>query len=494
MKLPDSLNVVLAVAGLSWAAGSAFAQPAAPAPDQPATTFEVYGSLIPFLELARTSKATTPAPTGAATQVGAAAYTGTNILGRMVLDPSTSNLGFRGGVDIAPNLAVVYQIESAVPIDGAAAAVGVAGRNTQLGVTGKWGTAFFGNWDTPYKWSSNAVVNPIKAGFLADFNNILHNPGFGVSSVSGGPTRANAVGDAAFYRRAGNSLQYWSPPFSGVSFRIGYSINEGRTNRTPGNASPSIQPTIFSTALAFDQGPIKLRYAYEAHLDYFAMAQMGGTQPSISNKSSLDQGHEGLAQYTHAAPGFDTRIVGVFEYLSYTSDDNTVNAAMTPVPKKYSRPAFYVLADQAFGKSHLWASYGWAGAGSCSIVSGANCSTSGFGAYLLTAGYLYRFSRNTDFFVAAYRVTNKSSSTYTPSPALNGANAPGADTDAIGIGMVHQFSWKAGPPAKATGAAAPKPSPGTLPPPDPVPPAPAPAPGEPAPGTPPTPPPASPPG
>jgi predicted porin len=448
MKSPVSLNVVLAVAGLGLMSRPASAQTPAPTPpEQPPATFEIYGTLVPFFEYARTTGATAAGTTGGASQ--SPAPSGTNAPGRFVMDPSTSNLGFRGGVDLMKGLAVVWQIESGVPVDGTAAANTIASRNTNIGLTGTWGTLFFGNWDTPYKWNSNQFTNPIRAGFLPDYNGIIHGPGFGVNPVTTQVSRANALADAAFYRRVGNSAQYWSPNLSGLNFRLMYGANEGRTTRTA--MVPSYQPTIFSANIGYDTGPVRLRYAYELHKDYFGLAQMGGSQPSNTNRSSLDQGHEVLAQFTNPAPGFETRVVGIFEFLSYSSKDTSPMPAMGNTPaKEYSRAAVYGLIDQAFmGKHHLWATFGVAFDGSCKLSTSADCSTKGLGANMATLGYIYRASRNTDLFAAAYRITNSASGQYS-SPGAGGTAAPGADTEAFGIGIVHQFSVKLGGPVKAT--------------------------------------------
>jgi predicted porin len=453
MKLPVSLNVVLAVAGLGAMSLPASAQTPAPTPpEQPPATFEIYGTIVPYLMGAHTTGATAAGTTGGANQ--SPAPTGTNAPARIVLDPSTSNLGFRGGVDLMKNLAVVWQIESGVPVDGTAAANTIGSRNTYVGLAGPWGTLFVGDWDTPYKWNSNQFVNPIRAGFLPDYNTILHGPGFGVNPVTTQVTRANALADAAFYRRAGNTVQYWSPNLNGFNFRLDYGANEGRTTKTA--MVPSYQPTIFSANAGYDAGPIRLRYAYELHRDYFGMAQLGGSQPSNTNRKSLDQGHEVLAQFTNPAPGFETRIVGIFEYLTYSSKDTTPMPAMGNTPASdYSRSAAYGLIDQAFmGKHHIWAAFGVAFDGSCKLSTGATCSAKGLGANEATLGYIYRASKNTDLFAAAYRITNSASGQYS-SPGVGGTAAPGADTEAFGIGIVHQFSVKLGGPVKATAPPAP---------------------------------------
>src|ERR1041384_2876971 len=116
--------------------------------------------------------------------------------------------------------------------------------------------------------------------------------------------------------------------------------------------------------------------------------------------------------------------------------------AMTPVSKSYSRSAFYALIDQSFGKHHIYGAYGQALKGTCSVVSGADCSTDGLNANMAVLGYVYRFSKNTDIWLSAYRITNGSAASYTTSPGLAGPTAPGAAVEAVGIGMVYQFAVK----------------------------------------------------
>src|SRR5262245_23359437 len=104
MKLPVSLNVVLASAGLSWLSLPVAAQPApgaAPPTAEPVTNFEIYGTVVPLFELGRTTGATAAGTMGAS-QV--ATFSGVNAPARFVLDPATSNLGFRSGVDLVKDL------------------------------------------------------------------------------------------------------------------------------------------------------------------------------------------------------------------------------------------------------------------------------------------------------------------------------------------------------------------------------------------------------
>jgi predicted porin len=451
MKLSVSLYVALAVVGSSSVSRPVLAETA---PDAPAPLFEIYGTFIPYVEFAQAAGATAQGTTGGASQVSPALISGAGLAPRFRMDANTSNLGFRGGVDLNDGLAVVWQLESGVPVDGNPSANTIASRNSQLGLKGAWGTVFYGNWDTPFKWTAATTINPIRAGFISDYNGILSSPGFGVTGVVTQPGRVAGAADAAFERRVGNSLQYWSPNISGFAARLEYSFDKGRTTRTP--TAPSIQPSLFSGSLAYDIGPLKLRYGFDAHIDYFGMSPIGGSPgDTLTNTSSLDTGHRVIASYTHAAPGFDTRITGAFEYLSWKSEDTTPNAV-----KEHARSAFWGTIDQTvFGKSHVWASFGLAGAGSCAIVGGAPCSTKGLGANMAELGYIYRFSKDTDLYAVAYRLTNDDFATYATFTPL-GVTAAGADISSFGIGMLHSFTATV---LKGSHRGAPVPDPGLAP-------------------------------
>jgi predicted porin len=444
MKLPISLHVVAAVAGSWWLSQPGFAQsplpPAPPPPpDAPSPLIEIYGTLVPYLEYAAATGSTAPGHTGGASQVGAAAYTGLDVRARPVLDVGTSNIGFRGGIELTDDLAVTWQVESGLQFDGTPVANTIGSRNSSIGLTGSWGTAFVGSWDTPYKWSAVTSVNPIRAGFISDYNGILSGPGFGVATVQTQQGRVNGAADAAFERRIGNSLQYWSPTYQGVFVRLAYSLFEGRTPDT--GAVPSIKPSIFSGAIGYDRGPLKLRYAFELHRDYFGMTPQGGSMADTpTNRHATDLGHRFIASYTNPQPGFETRAVGVFEYLSYDNDDTNAVGI-----KSHARPAYYLLVDQTLmAKHHVYAAFGQALPGSCSFVPGVttSCTTEGLGANMVALGYVYRLSKDTDFYAAGYRITNDASASFSTFPPLGAppAPAPGADVQGIGIGMLYQFS------------------------------------------------------
>lgn len=394
------------------------------------SSVQLYGAFLPFLENARISGATAPGlspASGGASQVPAAAYTGSNAASRNRMTSGTSNIGFRGSEELGGGLNAIFQVESGFALDGNSGPPGLfANRNSNVGLTGVWGTAFAGIWDTPYKWTTFHIA-PLRGFNAFDYDIILENPGFNVPGTTTQSGRTNAKPDAAFSRRQGNSIQYWTPELSGFSARIGYSVNEGKAN-VAGN---SISPDLWSMAMSYDGDSLTLRYAYERHNDYFGLAQLGGSPGATStNTSSKDEGNKVTAIYRLGA----ARLTGVYERLKYQASDS-VPGAVT----RYRRDAWFLGAQHRLGNHNVWAHYGKGDKGSCERVAGATCVTSGLGARQWTLGYGYSLSKRTDLFAAFYSIDNNQSASYGGILPVTPVPAPGADTRGLGLGMVHLF-------------------------------------------------------
>lgn len=411
------------------------------------TTVQIYGVLIPFLDNAQTSGATAAGTTGGPNMVPTAAYTGVNAASRNRLTSGTSNIGFRGSEPLGETLKAIFQVESAIPLDGDPGPNTWASRNSNVGLAGGFGTVFLGSWDTPYKWAA------LQTGFLrgltpADYSNTFQNPGFRVPGTTTQGGRASTSADAAFNRRQGNSVQYWSPNWAGFSFRLDYSANEGKTSASA--AAPSISPELYSGTLEYATGPVIVRYGYEQHKDYFGLTAIAGPTANAfgaagltaasnvanSNPSSKDEGNELIVIYQLA----NVKISAAYERLKYHNDDSTAGRV-----NEYKRDGWYLIVQPRFGAHQVWAMYGQAKDGSCSIMGGAACSTGGLGAKEYAVGYGYDLSKRTTLFAQYYGVNNDGAASYGSFPAVpagaagNGATAVGADTRAFGVGILHAF-------------------------------------------------------
>jgi len=418
----------LLLAPLALWAGTAFAQAAADGPD---SVVQMYGMAMPFFDNAKTNGATVGVPADKPTQVAAAAYTGVNDPARNRITVGTSQWGFRGYEKLGWDLRLVWQMESAFQIDQNTPP-GLGGRDSKVGIrSGRFGEIFFGQWDTPYKYIS-LPINPLRAGYVFDRTAITGNPGQGVPNTTTQFTRVGAKPDASFDRRQGNSVQYWSPNWGGLTFRLMHSVNEGTGVIATGG--PVVKPIVNALALQYDLGTLSLRYAYEEHKDYFGMAQLGGAAGgTATNTGSKDKGHKFVLLWLIG----NTRITALYEMLDYTTNDSIAGNV-----NKYKRSAWYGVLEQKFdaGRQSVWVSYGRAQDGSCERVGGLACVTSNLGASYYTLGYIYRLSKRTEIFAAYYRMDNKTSGQYSPGPTVStAAVAPGADTSAAGVGIQHFF-------------------------------------------------------
>ena len=397
-----------------------------------ASDVQIYGTFLPFLDSIKTSGATAPGlspATGGATQVAASAYTGDlgNLPTRNRITSGTSNLGFRGSYKISGDLKVVWQIESAISPDGDAPNA-LTSRNSALGLEGSWGRVFYGNWDTPYKYpllfvGATRGLNPFD-------NALTANPGFNVPATTTQNGRANAKADAAFNRRQGNSVQYWTPTVNGFSGRIAYSVNEGKTTATA--TVPSVSPDLWSGLLSYKAGAFNVSYGFERHNDYFGLAQLGGSAgATATNSSSRDLGHELIAAYAFPT---GTTVSAIVERLSYDTNDTVVGKV-----NHYERDAWYLLVQQRCGAHQVFAAYGTASAGSATVVGGGPATANGLGGTQWSAGYTYSLAKAADLYASVYGMNNQRSASYALFPPVSTGVAPGASTTGFGLGILYTF-------------------------------------------------------
>jgi len=406
-------------------------------PVQSRMQVEIYGGLIPFAENVRASGATTTVPGDKPNQLAAAQYTGQNQDSRGRVTAGTSHIGFRGSIDVVEGYKATWQLEAGAAVDGESTGIGntnvIGLRNSNVGFVSPYGAAFIGNWDTPYKYVSIPTV-PLRGATTFDYNSIIGNPGFGVFGTTTQPGRANGKADAAFDRRQGNSIQYWTPTWNGFSGRAAYSLSEARSGTT---AVPSITPKLWSVSAGYAAEPLFVQYAHEEHEDYFGMSQLGGAAVSATNRSSRDRGDKIVGMYSFKSTG--TTLTGIYERLSYRNDDSGAAANV----KRYERDAYVVGIQQKIGAGKAWVNYGKADDGDCSSVGGVKCVTKGLGATLWSVGYSHNLNRLVDVYAAYYAIDNDKSGTYQPVNSVNlppnATPAPGLNIRGLGVGAVMLF-------------------------------------------------------
>src|SRR5258708_16169291 len=275
---------ILLLAASAVACGSAHA----------ASVVEMYGMAMPFRANAKTSGGSAaPAAADRPNQISAATYTGLNDQGRQRITVGTSHWGFRGYEDLSPTLKAVWQMESGFQIDQNTGP-GIAARDSRVGRRhSQWGEIFYGQWDTPYKYIS-LPVNPLRAGFVFDRTAITGNPGFQVPNTTTQSGRIAAKPDASFDRRAGNSVQYWSPAFGGFTFRLDHVVNETKGAVVAGG--PVIQPTMSSASVNYDTAQLILQLGFRPHHHHHGLPQLRRSAGVHTANASLHERRPQLAR------------------------------------------------------------------------------------------------------------------------------------------------------------------------------------------------------
>lgn len=431
--------LVLAVAGAFAAPAAVLAQGKAEAESTPhdalhkgreSGSVTIYGTLNVDYELVKREGATAAGvPLNSLVPAG----TGVNSARRDRVSSNSSNIGFRGTEDLGGGLKAVWQIESAIAMDGGTSTL--AGRDTYAGLTGNWGTLLFaGNHDSPYKRAVQGK-DPFYATGVATQKGILGSPGFNVASVNavsgitvggntGAPPGAAVVQNAGFDARLNNMVFYRSPVFNGFSGEIAYGAREQKT--------PTLKPSVVSLQVRYEQGPYFLTYAYERRDDVFGLNSIvTGTVPTAG--SSEDTANKVGAGYRWDGRWGSTEFLAVWENLDY---ETSVPASGVTA---FDRDAWVVSATHRFANHRVSVSYSDADEGSCTLATGGPCSTSGLGAKQYALGYAYSFSKRTDGYLHWTKIKNDAAASYNFGVTGAPAAGPGADPQAIALGLRHRF-------------------------------------------------------
>lgn len=145
-----------------------------------------------------------------------------------------SVLGFKGQESLGDDLRAVWQIEGSVLVDSGGG-TSFANRDTRLGLTGSWGTAFAGVWTLPYNAATAGFdpFYPTTAGYMALISN-------GSASIA-----SNVSDTPSFDRRQQNVMQYWTPTWDGWSGKLAYSPGKiARPSRAPVLRSGPARPRM----------------------------------------------------------------------------------------------------------------------------------------------------------------------------------------------------------------------------------------------------------
>lgn len=420
-----------------------------PEPVKPAgPSVTVYGTFNVNTQWTRSIGAT-QGVTGVTTAV-----TPRDISPRLAVSTDSTNFGVRAALPVAPWAKAIAQCETSANIDGIGVS-GICNRNSQLGLSGSFGTMFFGNWDTPFKsvWYGTKVDDPFGNTDVFDRAALMGSPGFNVKSSTWKAATADVI--SGFNLRAQNSVAYWTPAFAGLSAKFQYGVNEFKSNQ--GNVSPK----LWSANLVYDRGPFSLVGAYESHewgyglvgFNAPAAAPLPATNTfgatAVNNLVShtedyawrVGAGYELKTALGATTPNF------VFEQVKYMQPRATPGSI-----QEYDKYSWSASLKHRAGSHELRGRYDRANAGGCKLAGGAACSTVDHGADQITAGYAYYFASAAQVYLTWTQIRNDRLAQYSFATAgsaaiAGGASAantrgtvlPGQDPQALALGMRYAF-------------------------------------------------------
>jgi predicted porin len=374
-------------------------------------------------------------------------------------------MGVRGREDLGGGTAVWFQLETGVwteRLDSAASSgQHFGGRNSAIGVSSDWGDVLYGLWDNPYKvaWGAGSVIasgqghagiivgNGDTTGALpnAKCTGSLNNGTGSINTTAGNVCTTELTGGATQWsRRTSNSIQWWSPVFSGLQFKLGTAVANYQGASTSAPAVGLQKPKLWSGSVQWARGPFTIAGAYESHEGF----RQGGAGGVANPKDSA----LALSGKWNFGPG---QVGVIWEQLEYANI-----AAPAAANNGVKQQNIMLNGTWNVGPGAIWAGYTMTDGGK-SCTAGAAGLVLGCGAdgeaTVVSLGYDYVLSKRTKLIFAYAKIDNSPTSAtfagsayyYIAGPAGNNPAAqgqgtasgiqPSTDTTTLAFGIQHVF-------------------------------------------------------
>ena len=212
---------------------------------------------------------------------------------RTMINGNAGNIGFLGFVDTGiEGLKVTWRCEQFTYMNDYAGTGGWCNRNSKVGISGSFGEVMFANWLLPYNEMVAGWVDPWYDAGSASHTNIMGSVGaytifynlgdFG-SQTFESYSAYGGIYNMGFNRRQEEILQYMGSSGK-VSYRFAMTA-DNKTDATSARNSVKTDPVIFSTGIAYSDGPFWGAVTYQKHDEWAATKLDGATMEDSEAES-----------------------------------------------------------------------------------------------------------------------------------------------------------------------------------------------------------------
>lgn len=345
------------------------------------------------------------------------------------LNSNSSLIGFKGTEALGNGLSAVFQIESAVGLDGNNSTLGTS-RDSFVGLTGGFGTVVGG-----------ILTGPTRAlGAAVDLNAGATGPGANSSLIG----KVNGVGaqsgSGLFDTRFSNAIAYVSPNFSGLTATVAYVSGENKSRDDQSATQQNLKG--YDLGLVYNNGPIFAGLTY-GKVD---TGINGGNANAVAVAPTPGVGGSGVVGTAFGA--LDTikivRLAGAYTF----NGGHKITALYEQNKAELAANGINTSAKQntwGIGGKFMVASNGaliaqYYQAQDLSGNSRGAAGNGNTGARLYEIGYEHSLSKRTILKAAYARIDNKDNANFDFNVgAVGGGFAAGANPSVFSAGMRHSF-------------------------------------------------------
>ena len=404
------------------------------------------------------------------------------------LRSNAANIGFLGFVDTGiEGLKMTWRCEQFTYLGDFAGGTGWCNRNSKVGISGSFGEIMFATWLLPYNEMVAQWVDPFYdagnlshtgiMGNIGTTSGIFYNTGmfndgdsfgdFDYSTANfganGGCTTSagQCYGDLGSYgmgfnRRQEGIIQYMGS-FDKVSFRFAMTQGERDEKTTTGGSGTTqkVDPMIYSTGVAYSDGPVWLAVTYQKHEDWVA-AGLGDAAAGDAVGTSDAESYRIAGRYiADMGNGMSLTVSAMWENLEYEVNDIHTDFFQT---FGFSTAAFgtvtagtnatidrdaWLVSGKLTTNSPFNFRFMYAQADdydvSATFAGGQNNRQSDTGADMLVLGVYYSLGDSTEFGLTYNEVDNDTYGAYGTGIGAAGLGAISSDNEIIALNVITMF-------------------------------------------------------